>query len=246
MKLTLTTIKPESPDVKSFIFKPSKPLIWKAGQYLHYMLHHEPTDDRGSDRWFTIASAPFEHHVMITTRLAKTKGSTFKKNLKDLKVGEAIEVSDVDGDFIVTKKNKDYVFIAGGIGITPFRSILKEMQHAGIRLRVTLNLRQSQCKYCVPERIGNPPETQSQFSDSLPHASRTYQQRYNQKSRAESEKTSFLCLGGRTNGGKCRENVDGNRRAEKEHQARLVPRLSRRIGFLNSRKMDCGKFLFWH
>jgi ferredoxin-NADP reductase len=138
MKLKLTAIKPESPDVKSFIFKPSEPLIWKAGQYLHYMLHHESTDDRGSDRWFTIASAPFERHVMITTRLAKTKGSTFKKNLKDLKIGETIEVSDVDGDFIVTNKNKDYVFIAGGIGITPFRSILKEMHHAGIPLRVTL------------------------------------------------------------------------------------------------------------
>ena len=138
MKLNLTAIKSESPDVKSFIFQPSKPLIWKAGQYLHYMLHHEPTDDRGSDRWFTLASAPFERHVMITTRFAKGKGSTFKKTLKALKLGDSIEVSDVDGDFIVEDRDKDYVFIAGGIGITPFRSIIKEMQHKRVPLRVTL------------------------------------------------------------------------------------------------------------
>jgi glycine betaine catabolism B len=140
MKLKLTRIKSESPEVKSYIFKPSKPLVWTAGQYLHYMLHHESTDDRGSDRWFTIASAPFERHVMITTRLAhgKGKGSTFKNTLKALKIGDSIEVSDVDGDFIVQDRNRDYVFIAGGIGITPFRSIIKEMQHKRIPLRVTL------------------------------------------------------------------------------------------------------------
>lgn len=139
MKLTLAAIKPESPDVKSFVFKPAKPLAWKAGQYLHYLLHHEPTDDRGSDRWFTIASAPFERQVMITTRLARTKGSSFKKTLKALKLGDSIEISDdVDGDFIVEDRNKDYVFIAGGIGITPFHSIIKEMQHKRIPLRVTL------------------------------------------------------------------------------------------------------------
>jgi ferredoxin-NADP reductase len=138
MKLNLTAIKSESPDVKSFIFKPSRPLSWKAGQYLHYLLHHEPTDDRGSDRWFTIASAPFERHVMITTRFAKHKGSTFKKTFKALKLGDSIEASDVDGDFIVEDRHKDYVFIAGGIGITPFRSIIKEMQHKRVPLRVTL------------------------------------------------------------------------------------------------------------
>jgi ferredoxin-NADP reductase len=44
----------------------------------------------------------------------------------------------VDGDFIVSDTKKHYVFIAGGIGITPFRSILKEAAHAGAPLRATL------------------------------------------------------------------------------------------------------------
>ena len=138
MKLQLTVRKTESPGVESFIFKPEEPLIWKAGQFLHYVLNHAPTDDRGSDRWFTIASAPYERHVMITTRFASKHGSTFKKTLKALKPGDSIEVSDLDGDFIVSDSKKQYVFIAGGIGITPFRAILKQAAHDGKQLRVTL------------------------------------------------------------------------------------------------------------
>ena len=138
MKLKLAARKAESPGVESFIFKPEEPLIWKAGQFLHYVLNHEATDDRGSDRWFTIASAPYERHVMLTTRFALKQGSTFKKTLKALKPGESIEVSDLDGDFIVSDPKKQYVFIAGGIGITPFRSILMQAEHQGKRLHVTL------------------------------------------------------------------------------------------------------------
>lgn len=138
MKLKLAARKTESPGVVSFIFKPHERLTWKAGQFLHYVLNHESTDDRGSDRWFTIASAPYEKHVMLTTRFSSKKSSTFKKALKALRPGESIEVSDLDGDFVVSNPKKECVFIAGGIGITPFRSILKQAEHGGQRLRVTM------------------------------------------------------------------------------------------------------------
>src|ERR1700690_1303285 len=101
MKLDLIERKTEVPGVESLIFKPAESLAWKAGQFLHYVLHHEPTDNRGSDRWFTVASAPFEKEVMITTRIAGEKGSTFKTALTALNTGESIEISDVDGDFVV-------------------------------------------------------------------------------------------------------------------------------------------------
>jgi ferredoxin-NADP reductase len=138
MKLKLIAKKAETPGVVSFIFKPEQPLTWKAGQFLHYVLNHPATDDRGSDRWFTIASAPYERHVMVTTRFASKEGSTFKKNLKPLKRGDEIEISDLDGDFIVSNAKKHYVFIAGGIGITPFRAILKDAAHNGTLLHVTM------------------------------------------------------------------------------------------------------------
>lgn len=138
MKLNLVRRKTEVPGVESFIFATAEPLAWKAGQYLHYVLHHEPTDDRGSDRWFTVASAPFEKEVMITTRVAAEKGSSFKTALQELRTGESIEISEVEGDFVVDDPAREHVFIAGGIGITPFYSILKEADHAGVKLNVTL------------------------------------------------------------------------------------------------------------
>lgn len=131
MKLTLIERKPEVHNVESFTFQPKEPLTWKAGQYIHYVLHHRPTDDRGSDRWFTISSAPYEGFVRITTRFTDDTGSTFKKKLRKLQVGKSIEMSFLEGDFIVENPDEEFVFIAGGIGITPFRSILQQLHHEG-------------------------------------------------------------------------------------------------------------------
>jgi ferredoxin-NADP reductase len=138
MKLNLVRRKSEVPGVESFIFRPTESLSWRAGQYLHYVLHHEPTDSRGSDRWFTVASAPHEKEVMITTRHADEKGSSFKSALFAMQVGEEIEISSVEGNFTVEDTGQEYVFIAGGIGITPFHSILKEADKNGEKLKVTL------------------------------------------------------------------------------------------------------------
>ena len=138
MRLTLAERKVEAPGVESFILTPQEPLRWRAGQFLHYVLHHEPTDDRGSDRWFTVSSAPAEGRVMITTRRAEEKGSSFKTALFALKVGETLEISDVDGDFTLDDPTKEYVFIAGGIGATPFRAILRQLEHEGKQTKITL------------------------------------------------------------------------------------------------------------
>ena len=143
MRMKLIERRPEVPGVETFIFEPTEPATWKPGQFLHYVLHHEPTDERGSDRWFTVASAPYEGHVHITTRFINDgvdgQQSSFKKALKALEVGgEAMEVSDVDGDFTVEDPNGEYVFIAGGIGVTPYRAILKQLDHDGAALNVTL------------------------------------------------------------------------------------------------------------
>lgn len=138
MKLKLIEKKQETPDVVSFIFSSPEPVDWQPGQFLHYVLHHEPTDDRGSDRWFTNSAAPFENHVRITTRLTPEKGSTFKKKLASLVEGKGIEFSRVDGDFVVEDPTQSLVFIAGGIGVTPFRSILKQLDHDKKPINVTL------------------------------------------------------------------------------------------------------------
>lgn len=138
MKLTLTRKKTEAPGVESFIFNPAEPLTWKPGQFLHYVLHHQPTDDRGSDRWFTIASAPFEKEIMITTRLSDGKSSSFKDKLRALEIGKTIEITHVSGNFVLGDIEHEYVFIAGGIGVTPFYSMLKEADKNDVKLHVTM------------------------------------------------------------------------------------------------------------
>jgi ferredoxin-NADP reductase len=65
---------------------------------------------------------------MLTTRFAP-KGSSFKKALKNLRPGDAIKAHDLEGDFVVEDAEKTFVFIAGEIGITPFRAILLDLDY---------------------------------------------------------------------------------------------------------------------
>ena len=137
MLLTLFDKKQEAKDVMSFKFKSDEPLNWKPGQYMFYTLPNKNPDNRGVTRYFTISSAPFEGFVMITTRIS-LPSSTFKKSLTEMKIGETIQVSGPDGDFVADDPNKNYVFIAGGIGITPFRSILLDLDHKKLPINVQL------------------------------------------------------------------------------------------------------------
>jgi ferredoxin-NADP reductase len=138
MILTFTGSKQREGDARAFIFEPQKPFDWTAGQYLHYTLKHPETDDRGDTRWFTISSAPSEGYVMITTRINAERSSSFKQALTALKPGDQIEAEGPEGDFVVEDVSRNYIFIAGGIGITPFRSILTEAAAKGQQLHVEL------------------------------------------------------------------------------------------------------------
>ncbi len=136
MRLTLVSKQPEAGNVVTFRFKPESPLSWQAGQFMEYELVHDNPDSEGVKRWFTIASAPYEVEVQITTRITD---STFKQALNGLQVGDVIEADGKpDGDFVWQDSGKPIVWIAGGIGITPFHSILKQRVHANRSNPVTL------------------------------------------------------------------------------------------------------------
>jgi ferredoxin-NADP reductase len=75
MKFTLRATKQEGNDTFSFIFAPEQPLQWNAGQLLRYLLNHPNPHDRGAERYFSIASAPHEKHMMLTTRFAPKSSS---------------------------------------------------------------------------------------------------------------------------------------------------------------------------
>lgn len=138
MKLVLAAKRPETEGVTSFLFRSATPLKWQAGQFLHYSLPHAGADDRGITRYFTIASAPFEGQVMLTTRFATGRSSTFKHALRELPLEATVEADEPDGDFVIGDPGDEHVFIAGGIGITPFRAILLDLEHRGLPINATL------------------------------------------------------------------------------------------------------------
>ncbi|MEK7510423.1 MAG: FAD-dependent oxidoreductase [Patescibacteria group bacterium] len=129
MKLIFSHKQKEAGDALSFFFRYPKPLLWKAGQYFICTLPHPNPDNRGIKRYFTIASAPFEEEIMLTTRINLPIASTFKKALYNLAQGESVEVEGPKGSFVVEDPTKEQVFIAGGIGITPYRAILLDVDH---------------------------------------------------------------------------------------------------------------------
>jgi ferredoxin-NADP reductase len=129
MNLKLIDKKQEASDVITFIFEPENPVSWKAGQFMRYQLNNPDSDQRGESRFFTISSAPFEKNIQITTRFAGDKGSSFKKDLKNLQIGDTLEGYGPSGSFTLNYPEEPYILIAGGIGITPFRSMLVQLNH---------------------------------------------------------------------------------------------------------------------
>jgi glycine betaine catabolism B len=109
---------------ETFTFKPKKPFAFIPGQYMEVMLAHSRADLRGERRMFSIVSAPQQETISLTTRYAE-KSSSFKSALQRLHKGDVMPVVAVRGDFTLpTNKKRKLLFVAGGIGITPFYSHL--------------------------------------------------------------------------------------------------------------------------
>lgn len=129
-KLALTLVKKEvaGKNILNFWFQPVGKVNFKPGQYFEWTLPHPNPDRRGIRRFFTIASAPTENRLLLTTKFTDERPSSFKQRLRNLKEGEAIYAQSLQGEFTLpSDRDRKLVFIAGGIGITPFRSMLKYM-----------------------------------------------------------------------------------------------------------------------
>ena len=114
-----------SENTYDFIFESKRRLNFRPGQYLEWTLDHDKPDSRGNRRYFTIASSPTEADIRMGIRFYP-KGSSYKKELISLKRGDILVASQLAGEFVLPRnKKKKLVFIAGGIGITPFRSMIK-------------------------------------------------------------------------------------------------------------------------
>ena len=118
---------PIAADVYDFLFKSDHKLKFKPGQYLEWTLSHSGQDARGIRRYFSVASSPAEEHVRMGVKFYP-QASSFKQSMLHLNPGDKITASQLAGEFVLPKdKNKKLVFMAGGIGITPFRSMIKHL-----------------------------------------------------------------------------------------------------------------------
>src|SRR6266851_7076373 len=107
--------------------KPSR-FDFKPGQSADVTLFNPPeTDSEGNTRTFSIASSPFENQLMFATRMRDT---AFKRSLKKVPLGIVVKMASAMGSFTLHKNSaKPAVFLAGGIGITPFSSIVRQADH---------------------------------------------------------------------------------------------------------------------
>jgi ferredoxin-NADP reductase len=111
---------------------------YRPGQYFWVELLNAPYDDeKGVRRHITVVTSPTERGVLgLCTRL---RDSAFKRSLSELPVGSEVDVEHPKGDFVLPDEtDRHYVFVAGGIGITVFRSMLRYIHDDGLPHRVTL------------------------------------------------------------------------------------------------------------
>lgn len=114
-----------TPTSYELIFKPLVPVRYEAGQYMELTLHHPGKDFRGIRRVFSITSAPGDEMIRFGIKFYEPS-STFKRALYRLKAGDVVPVTSVNGDFVLPRRvDAPLLFVAGGIGITPFISQLR-------------------------------------------------------------------------------------------------------------------------
>lgn len=155
MKLKLVKKTDEAKGTKSFYFQPDEEFTFEAGQYIYITLSElKYPDERGDTRHFTISSSPTEGNLLrITTRIREESG--YKKTLDELETGSVVEGRGPQGLFVLPKDASDtsHIFLAGGIGITPFRSMIKYCLDNGLAIPIHLIYSNSDSEFVFKEDL---------------------------------------------------------------------------------------------
>jgi glycine betaine catabolism B len=134
----------EGTDVTSFKFSKQSdqvqdktPLLdYTAGQFAFFDIGGVYNDPKGPIRHFTISSSPTENFIMFSTRI---RDSPYKKRLSTLEKGAKVKVRGPEGQFVLRQDySKPAVFLSGGIGVTPFRTMIKYATDKQLPVKITM------------------------------------------------------------------------------------------------------------
>lgn len=126
----VTETKQETPDVKSV--KLDGKLDFKPGQYM--MIELDTGDDENVHP-LSIASSPTEDFLLFSTKISQ---SSFKQKFNSLQIGDKVKLKGPMGIFVLNENAKEVIFLGGGIGITPFRDMIKYASDKKLPMKLTL------------------------------------------------------------------------------------------------------------
>lgn len=138
MKVIFDHSEQVAENIRSFWFSKPASLHHVAEQFIELYLPHAEHDERGERHWFTLSSSPTENKLGIATKFSNPS-SSFKQILGLLEPGKEVYMAEPMGDFVLPKDPSiPLVFVAGGIGCTPFRSIIKYLIDSGEERNIKL------------------------------------------------------------------------------------------------------------
>ena len=136
-EISLLNRKDIAAGTMTFIFEKPAGFTFKPGQNGDFTLVNPPeTDAEGNTRTFSIVAAPYEDHLQIATRMRDT---AFKRVLKTMPIGAKIQFNGPMGSMTLQNDtSRPAVFLAGGIGITPFMSMIRNAAHEKLPHKIFL------------------------------------------------------------------------------------------------------------
>ena len=123
-------------DIATLYFSRGEYPDYRAGQFAFFPLDGINNDNKGPVRHFSIASSPTEDVIIISTRI---RDSPYKQKLSSIEPGSTVRASKPQGYFVLHEDHsKPAVFLSGGIGVTPFRSMAKYAKDKRLPLKITM------------------------------------------------------------------------------------------------------------
>ena len=138
MKMRLYDSRKLTGDIYRFRFEPERRLYYTAGQFAEFSFPDITSDTRGAIRQFTLSGSPQEDLITITVRCRRPL-SAFKRQLLAMRPGDIIYATESLGDFVLPLDSTiPLVWIAGGVGITPFLSMAGSLRDDSARRTIRL------------------------------------------------------------------------------------------------------------